>query len=965
MPDVYLGSVNRSFCFLALSGFVLLPFLSPAQTAELTVTVEGLLENASATLTVERGVGGLDDATLIGLGEDTPVDHTFTLATGPWTVSIDAPGHATPAAQVMDLTGDATLTLDVAALVGDSTTYIFSWEEDGSIAGHATEFVPADPPVIEVLGEAYTVPDGFSAQTLFQQYGFILDDHELAWTPDDAFKLHQTISSLPYPRVNADEDGTPVVAVWRLTDDMLDGDYMVETITGTEVVTVAKDAFTYAEPLVVNFDGDQGQFFSRRLFKALLSHLTDEGTDSWLVTQIADERYGVEFMEPSPELEALMSETQTNFQPFPAWEKLQIMGMFEEFPEGLRKQDGLSKLVRRINGQQNPYYPTAPAIAWTGIETIEWMESGFSNFSIDYIHRLILHEKAHFLWAYTFDDDLRNDWTALGGWFEDPNAPSGWSTTLTTEFVSGYAHDMNPNEDMAESIAYYISNPQVLLTHAPAKYDFIRDRVMHGARYVAMIAEELTFEVFNLFPDYTYPGKIVGTDVQVIGDPSDDKEFTLTVTLHSDDPAQDGAASGQVRFVSSVGTIFDMWLSPVNGSSDSVLTGTLTLNKHMKAGWWNFDGLHLWDAVGNDRYESPATIGLRLFLNNPLEDITPPEYLDDTFTMEAVTDIQITDGSDGPSTVEGIQVQYDTWDKIPLQRGLTRISFPTVDPDYGHRYSMDIQSNQFPSNGYDEVKHHSMEMPIPHYFPTGHYTVNYAIATDIAGNTSSLYFTGDPNYSNADGVHIFAEDRDSVYMATDYPDLLPPEVDLNSFSIEATPSNPDAPNGETLVEFTLAFQDTSEFDDFTSGVQHMTYTLRNPLGEEFHYDAWEELGGANFFYQVYPPEGANEWQTVTVSTFLPAGSAPGLWGVSAIAIRDRARNVKRYSFVEYVQFTLDETPCPADLDGNGNIGAPDLLLILAEFGCLENCGIADIDGNDQVDVGDALLFLADYGMPCE
>ena len=42
-----------------------------------------------------------------------------------------------------------------------------------------------------------------------------------------------------------------------------------------------------------------------------------------------------------------------------------------------------------------------------------------------------------------------------------------------------------------------------------------------------------------------------------------------------------------------------------------------------------------------------------------------------------------------------------------------------------------------------------------------------------------------------------------------------------------------------------------------------------------------------------------------------------------------------------------------------------LLLILAEFGCLENCGIADIDGNDQVDVGDALLFLADYGMPCE
>ena len=76
-----------------------------------------------------------------------------------------------------------------------------------------------------------------------------------------------------------------------------------------------------------------------------------------------------------------MSETHTNFQSFPAWEKLQIMGMLEEFPEGMRKQDGLSKLVRRINGQPNPFYPTAPAIAWTGMETIEWMESGFANFS--------------------------------------------------------------------------------------------------------------------------------------------------------------------------------------------------------------------------------------------------------------------------------------------------------------------------------------------------------------------------------------------------------------------------------------------------------------------------------------------------------------------------------------------------------------------------------------------------------
>ena len=47
----------------------------------------------------------------------------------------------------------------------------------------------------------------------------------------------------------------------------------------------------------------------------------------------------------------------------------------------------------------------------------------------------------------------------LGGWFKNPDDKDGWSTTKQTEFVSAYAHGVNPNEDMAESISYYIVNP--------------------------------------------------------------------------------------------------------------------------------------------------------------------------------------------------------------------------------------------------------------------------------------------------------------------------------------------------------------------------------------------------------------------------------------------------------------------------------------------------------------------------
>ena len=62
------------------------------------------------------------------------------------------------------------------------------------------------------------------------------------------------------------------------------------------------------------------------------------------------------------------------------------------------------------------------------------------------------------------------------GWYINPDDSDGWSTTKQTEFVSAYAHKKNPNEDMAESISYYIVNPDKLRSRSPDKYEFIRDR---------------------------------------------------------------------------------------------------------------------------------------------------------------------------------------------------------------------------------------------------------------------------------------------------------------------------------------------------------------------------------------------------------------------------------------------------------------------------------------------------------
>ena len=194
-------------------------------------------------------------------------------------------------------------------------------------------------------------------------------------------------------------------------------------------------------------------------------------------------------------------ENSAQFQRFHAEEIVQIINMLEEMPSGLRSTPGLQYLVRRRDGYPHPLYPGAPAVAWTDAGYIEFMDTAFLGGSAGPTHRLIIHEKAHFLWAHMFDAQLRDDWIELGGWFQTSDSPSGWWTTKQTEFVGAYAHNVNPNEDMAESIAYFVINPDKLRSRAIGEYEFIQDRIMQGNFYISTIREDLTFEVYNLFPD--------------------------------------------------------------------------------------------------------------------------------------------------------------------------------------------------------------------------------------------------------------------------------------------------------------------------------------------------------------------------------------------------------------------------------------------------------------------------------
>jgi PKD repeat protein len=905
-----LGLLTGLFC---LSGQI------KAQSS-ITGTVKGLRYPDSAIVRVQRDLYDYRFVTL--RGDSVASDRNFqfiNLSNGGWALSIDAPGYRYPPAKVIQLNSNAsnqTITLQKST----GGNFVYEWQDDSSFVGHAQQSYINTPVTINVLGKAEPVPADFNAINLLNEYGFLLSNDSSAWTSEDAYRLYVTLSKLNFPKYGENQQ-VNVRAKWYITNQAIDRDVQYTQVSGVDMVTISRAAFTYASPLVVTLDGVKGRFYSKRLFHAGLYYRSKRGTDAHVIGEIAAARYGLRFMTPSPELQTLMSETSSNFQAFTSEEQLIIMSMMEEYPEAMQRQDRLKYLVRRINGQPNPVYPDAPAIAWVGKETIEFMEGAFSSQTIEYMQRLVLHEKAHFLWEYAFDSTTRRDWATIGGWFPDPTQQSGWSTNNTTEFVSAYAHLKNPNEDMAESIAFYITNPDALRSRSMRKFEFIRDRIMQGTRYVSIINPNMTFQVYNLYPDYNYPGKIKRSKLEVIGAPGEDKTIILEIELNTMNNAFNGAEFAATTLFSSIGTFKGMHLSKVNAEG-SILRGQITLSKRAKSGYWTVPQMAIYDANRNARLEKSSTFGIMCFVDNPMEDVTPPLYVQQSLQLDSVS-ARIKDFSgrtadqmcgtcaDTIAPMPAMRVRFNIEEKNTINpdgRAYATIilpSFNSVGPNNIQPYSYDVQisGNGIQNDVTDSLKRAEFHFPVPYYYPRGYYSIAALLMTDLALNTRMVLLDKDTGNKQTFIPPLFVNQRalrDSLYFFTPYPDLKPPVIDLNDIQIRATPTRPDAPNGETLFEMWLWIRDTSDFPGRASGFNYLSYTLRDPQGLERSIQFQPDT-----YYDIRPDSSAYGFKRYRFTTLLPQGSPPGLWGVSSITLWDKARNRRYYNFTEIVRFDVE------------------------------------------------------------
>jgi len=871
----------------------------------------------SCTILIQKSSENFYQKKLIA-GADSTVSYTFSnISNGKWALSIDATGYYFPPTQVFNLTDKSILveTRFILITLANSVDYVYKWQDDSSYLGHAQQSYINGQPDYKVINDPIKVPDDFSSINLISISGIALSNKLTSWSSEDAYRLYQMVKRVPL--LNASKgllstNTANVNSVWSITDDEVVSDISINLLNGIKYVTISRKAFVYATPLVAELDGIKGRFFSKRLYNAVISFATNFGNDANAVSTIADQNFGIKFLDPGTDLKNLMNEDPSNFQSFSAFEKITILSMFEELPDGMHAQANLKYIVHRIAGQDNPKYPSAAAIAWTGLKTIEFMQKAFSTPDYGAIQRLILHEKAHFLWDGLFEQKLKDDWSLLGGWYLDPTAPSGWSTTKTTEFVSAYAHALNPNEDMAESVATYVTNPNLLMSRSIGKYEFIRDRVMFGTRYVAIIRKDLTFTVYNLMPDYNYPGKIEGVNVSVIGLPNEDKKLVIELKIHAIDSTKDGASYGFTRISSSIGTFFDMYLNQVNGNS-FLLRGEISITKFAKNGYWTVNQIMLSDAVGNKRYENNNTFGLKIFINNPLEDLLPAKYKEGTLNLSLgnskFSSFATYETIDGKN-YQYVQAKFDVVEKNAISYIGLNFAMPTNQKGVYKELQFGVLSgdtNYVKRDQNDkELSHITYRYPIPEYYPSGYYPITQIFLRDEPQNEFRETFMNDTTGYKVNGnqqKHV----RDSILIKTNYPDFLPPILDVNAISIKATPTNPLSPDGETAFEMEFFAKDSSEFSGHEAGIQNGYYVLRDPQGKQFGFSMQGDLDNNNFYYLLEDPYGnPGLWRKYKVKTLLPKGSAPGLWGVESISLNDRAQNSKYFNFVELVRFDLEK-----------------------------------------------------------
>ena len=380
--------------------------------------VNGLLSDDSATVTL------FNDSYMETLTPSSTGYYKFeNLNDGEYTIKVDANGY-----EAIDIS-----TASISSVTKDKNTIysniehvnfnIKSLRENGyyftyqlSEKGYAVQTASLinETPQVSFLNPTMSnlVSDIGAASILREKYNVVLMNTGVTWSNETTSRFLELYSSIP---TNITQD---LKSIWKLTNDYIKDDIMFELVDDHYEVTLCIKAISYATPRTASIDGKAVKYFSNRLYNAMIRFVTNNGFNAEKCEQILNENFLCSFNVPDYNYltEGITDEGPEKFQEFLPDEKINILTMFEEMPEGLHKIKELKYLIRRKTGQSHPIYPTAAAVTWTRAKEpyIEFMDSAFNdNLGYYDTKRLIIHEKMHMFYEYYFSSELKEEWQKL------------------------------------------------------------------------------------------------------------------------------------------------------------------------------------------------------------------------------------------------------------------------------------------------------------------------------------------------------------------------------------------------------------------------------------------------------------------------------------------------------------------------------------------------------------------------
>lgn len=714
-------------------------------------------------------------------------------------------------------------------------SYAFA-QKDGRITGDSLESTTLTRrslklnSLIDAIGSDV---DTASSKKLLNKHGILLANADgldgfQDWDVEKAFYLYKTIEDLP-KSLNQD---AKITSVFYLSEDVEVREILeIEKPEGAEDVEDAKfykvsaKAFDFTDIKGLFKNAIKAKYFDNDFFKHYIELFMKEPDK---LADVIKKRYGY-----SVDAGGNAGE----YRNFLEDELLVLITVLEDLPPFFRPISGLKELLRRNDdsgpNDENAVYNNA---------TIEFFGNTFSDRPVSELEAIIVSSLARAWYNLTLEKSKVLFWQKLSGWKKDSSG--NWSSSRADNLVSDEA-TKGPEEDFAESVAYYVVYPEILTRKAKSKYDFIFS-LMDGYQYRITANEKFKFHIISSNPDLTAPVADVESlklDIYV----NDEGYYTVKVGISVSDDIS-GVSWGRICIYAEKNPKHSACGSFRKASSGDMMEAKLTNNRYSEKGKWNLRYLTFTDNVRNVARYTSENLGWDLELpdNGYPVDTEAPTINMDELKMYYAWNSNIRKHE---IFVE-VGVEDDHSERL---HGSVRFS---LEKNKHHVWAR--------KKGYDPAeKKMYFVAQISEFKPGGIWNLAYISASDELGNTTSVhpqriksefapYGTGqDQDESKAGGSgsgggsceggfetggtseyvgegSIEGGKRNkedfSVPITNEYVDLKAPKVDISSISVKAINNDPVNNSGSHTVEVRVTVGDD------ISGVSSIYAAIRSPRG---------------------------------------------------------------------------------------------------------------------------------------